>query len=240
MAKTSPTTNQEAGLLRIVRPRIEAHPKSRTIVDVGPFNFVLLPEVFDPSTTISSRISRQCIAKIPKNKVVLDMGCGTGMLGIAAHYSGAKHVVLSDVNPHSVRNARENVALHDLHGRVEVVQSNVFDGLRGRRFDVILFNMPFLAPNPAALSAHIKSTHLINSFFDPGYKVMNRFFEGIAKHTTRGGYAQVSFSNLGDIDRFESLLADHSLSKKAIFHDHIEGMEWFIYRLSPRRRRSRR
>lgn len=46
---------------------------------------------------------------------VLDMGTGTGVLGIAMALRGASEVVAIDIDPHSVANAKENFALNGIN-----------------------------------------------------------------------------------------------------------------------------
>jgi len=46
------------------------------------------------------------------NAHVLDMGCGTGVLGIFAAHLGASHVTSVDIDDKSVSNTRENIALN--------------------------------------------------------------------------------------------------------------------------------
>lgn len=48
--------------------------------------------------------------KVEGGTTVLDMGTGTGVLGIMAAKLGAQHVVAVDIDENSVRNARENAA----------------------------------------------------------------------------------------------------------------------------------
>lgn len=54
---------------------------------------------------------------------VLDMGCGTGVLGIFAARLGAKHVTAVDIDDHSVSNTQENALLNDV--QLDVYLSSV-------------------------------------------------------------------------------------------------------------------
>ncbi|MEC9072604.1 MAG: 50S ribosomal protein L11 methyltransferase, partial [Myxococcota bacterium] len=45
---------------------------------------------------------------------MLDVGCGTGILGIAAHFMGSEEVVGVDCDPDAIVNARENVGRNQL------------------------------------------------------------------------------------------------------------------------------
>lgn len=48
--------------------------------------------------------------RLNRNALVLDMGCGTGVLGIMAKKCGAAHVVAVDIDDKSVANTLENAA----------------------------------------------------------------------------------------------------------------------------------
>lgn len=50
----------------------------------------------------------------PSGKTVIDAGCGTGVLGIAALKLGANHVFAYDIDDWSVRNAEDNFVLNGL------------------------------------------------------------------------------------------------------------------------------
>lgn len=74
-------------------------------------------------------------------KRVLDCGCGTGILGIAASKLGAKEVVGYDIDEWSVNNARQNAELNEVDN-IEVLLGNatVLNHVSGL-FDVVLANI---------------------------------------------------------------------------------------------------
>ncbi len=72
------------------------------------------------------------------NKTVLDMGCGTGVLGILAAKKGAKEVIAIDNDKWSYMNAQENVKLN--HVEVSVLQGSV-ESLPDILFDVVFVNI---------------------------------------------------------------------------------------------------
>jgi ribosomal protein L11 methyltransferase len=76
---------------------------------------------------------------------VLDMGCGTGILALAAGRAGARRVLAIDNDPVAVRVARENARRNGLAGRMRV---SIGDGYRRRplawthgRYDLVLANI---------------------------------------------------------------------------------------------------
>ncbi len=75
-----------------------------------------------------------------KNKRVLDMGCGTGILAILAGMLGANGIVGVDIDEWSVENARENCASNGYPG-IEIVKGDVDVLEPMSSFDIILANI---------------------------------------------------------------------------------------------------
>lgn len=76
---------------------------------------------------------------------VLDVCTGSGCIGIAcALHLPEAEVVLSDISNDALDVAAVNVERHELQGRVEIVQSDLFAALAGERFDVIVSNPPYV------------------------------------------------------------------------------------------------
>jgi putative methylase len=72
-------------------------------------------------------------------KSVLDLGCGTGRLGLGAVYLGAADVVGIDIDPAAIKTARQNASKAEL--KVEWVNGDI--GAVTGRFDTVLQNPPF-------------------------------------------------------------------------------------------------
>ena len=74
-----------------------------------------------------------------ENKTVLDMGCGTGILGILASMKGAKKVTAIDIDEWSFTGASENALLNNIENML-VKQGDA--GLLGsEKFDIIFANI---------------------------------------------------------------------------------------------------
>src|SRR5947209_8887323 len=78
---------------------------------------------------------------------VLDLCTGSGFLALEAAASGAAEVTAVDVSCRAVLAARLNARLNGLELRA--VRGDLFEPVRGRRFDVIVSNPPYL-PSPRA------------------------------------------------------------------------------------------
>lgn len=76
--------------------------------------------------------------KIPGS--VLDLGCGTGILGISAMLFGAKRVFFSDCSMEAVRCTQNNLKLLNLNANI--LCSFITENMN-QKFDLILSNPPF-------------------------------------------------------------------------------------------------
>jgi ribosomal protein L3 glutamine methyltransferase len=81
----------------------------------------------------------------PAPRRLLDLCCGGGCIGLAAaHYEPELTVDLVDLDSACVALARENAAALELQQRVDILQSDLFEAVSGRRYDIILSNPPYV------------------------------------------------------------------------------------------------
>ena len=73
-------------------------------------------------------------------KTVFDVGCGSGILGIAALKLGAARARLTDVDGQAVAAAAANAALNNVQEKAEILQSDLLGGGAGKA-DVITANI---------------------------------------------------------------------------------------------------
>jgi ribosomal protein L3 glutamine methyltransferase len=75
----------------------------------------------------------------------LDLCTGSGCIGIAmaVHHSDWR-VDIADISADALALARENIAFQHVEDRVEAIQSDLFEGLAGRRYDLIVSNPPYV------------------------------------------------------------------------------------------------
>ncbi len=109
------------------------------------FSLTIPPTVFHPKFYFTSKFFGEYISTLKlEGQNVLDIGCGSGILSLAAARSGGA-VTAIDVNPSAVQATRENAARNGLHAAIHVAESDLFAGLdrSAERFDYILSNPPF-------------------------------------------------------------------------------------------------
>jgi len=134
-----------------------------------------------------------------EGKSVLDMGCGTAVLGILAAKRGASKVTGIDIDEWSVRNAAENMALNGVDMGVELGDATT---IGERRFDVILANIN-LNILKADLPLYVESLAQGGSLYMSGYYVSDlpalceraaQFGLKLAGYKERDGWCAAKFN----------------------------------------------
>jgi ribosomal protein L11 methyltransferase len=88
-------------------------------------------------------------------KRVIDYGCGSGILGLAALAMGAEHVQAVDIDAQALLATRENAVRNALSGRITTVRPDSVEGATDLLIANILLNpLLQLAPRFAGLVAH--------------------------------------------------------------------------------------
>lgn len=93
-----------------------------------------LPLVIDPKMAFGTgthATTQLCLIELEHlvrpGMAVLDVGTGTGILAIAAAKLGAAPVLGVEIDPEAAECARENVALNDMVGRIQIIAGTVGD-----------------------------------------------------------------------------------------------------------------
>ncbi len=123
-------------------PRIAVCPPWQRVPDPpGGFAIAIEPQMaFGTGHHETTRLALVGLdARIAPRDRVLDVGTGSGILGIAAAKLGAAEVVAVDVDATAVENARANCVLNDVGAQVRVAQQTV-DAVSGV-FDVVVANI---------------------------------------------------------------------------------------------------
>jgi release factor glutamine methyltransferase len=165
--------------------------------------------------------------KLPDSPCILDMGCGTGVLGLtlAADFPNSQ-ATLADVSPDALSLARENAAELEITNAT-FVESDLFSALSGQTFDLIVANLPYVPetdrPTLAKELAHDPDLALFSG--PDGLDLIRRFIPEAAKRLNPGGWLALEIG-IHQSDEVEALLRAASLTDVLTLKD-LSGIPRF-------------
>ena len=127
---------------------------------LGDLSFFVDERVIVPRSFIAELLREQLLPWIENpDKVanVLDMCTGSGCLAIlAAHAFPFAHIDAVDLSADALDVAQYNVTDYELDDRISLIESNLFEQLASKKYDLIISNPPYVdAASVAALPAGI-------------------------------------------------------------------------------------
>ena len=142
--------------------------------------------------------------ELVKGRSVLEIGTGSGIVALCCLQADCRRVVATDVNPWAIRNAVYNARhlkfMERFEARLVSQKRATAWAVIGsdEKFDVILSNPPWELGKP---------TH-IEQFgdFDPDFRLMESFVDGLPQHLNPGGRAFVAYGCLTAIRHLQNLL----------------------------------
>ena len=83
--------------------------------------------------------------KLKSSLSVLDLCTGGGCIAIASAFALKQaQVTASDISADALQVCEKNIQQHNMQNRVEAIQSDLFSALKGRKFDLIVSNPPYV------------------------------------------------------------------------------------------------
>jgi release factor glutamine methyltransferase len=157
--------------------------------------FRVYPDVYEPAedTFLLADNLNVC-----QGERVLDLGTGCGLLAILAAKAGGT-VIATDINPSAIECARENAEAHGVSDRIYFRLGDLFEPVSGERFDLIVFNPPYLPVQPGeALGFSLDRAWEAGP---DGRAVIDVFLNELSGHLTPNGRAMFVQSSLADISK---------------------------------------
>ncbi|MGL6298719.1 MAG: HemK2/MTQ2 family protein methyltransferase [Methanobacteriaceae archaeon] len=139
---------------------------------------------------------------INQDETVLEIGTGSGIVAMSASLK-TDFVTATDINYNAIELAEKNFKNNGITN-IELGFGDLFEPVKNRKFDVILFNLPYLPTS----SEEILGDDL-NYAFDGGLngrKTTDRFLNEVTNYLNNRGKVQLVQSSLSDNDLTISIL----------------------------------
>ena len=112
------------------------------------YKFYVDARVIVPRSLIAESLSENLYPWIDDPEKIysaLDLCTGSGCLGIMMAHSFQNAMIdLVDLSEKALQVAEINVNHYGLHDRIELIQSDLFNGLEGKKYDLIISNPPYV------------------------------------------------------------------------------------------------
>jgi release factor glutamine methyltransferase len=110
--------------------------------------FIVSPDVLIPRPETEFLIERILAQTDPENLAsgkILDLCCGSGVIGIVLALETGKRVTVADISSRALDVCRKNVEKHAIEDRIDMVQSDLFErfGVDGI-FSLVVSNPPYV------------------------------------------------------------------------------------------------
>ena len=144
------TATETQAVLTLIDRRIEEHKPVAYLTGEAWFaglKFKSDMRALVPRSPIAELIQAGFSPWLDERRVerALDLCTGSGCIGIAmAAHNPHWQVDLADISDDALALARENVEFQDVGARAHVIRSDLFAGLGGERYDLIVSNPPYV------------------------------------------------------------------------------------------------
>lgn len=201
------TQDERTAVLGIIARRIRERLPAAYLTNeawLGEHRFYVDQRVIVPRSHIAELLREQLSPWVEDPWAVgrvLDLCTGSACLAILAAIAFPEAKVDAvDISADALAVARRNVADYALAGRVELVESDAFAALSGRRYDVIISNPPYVnAESMANLPAEYrKEPELALASGEDGLDFVRIILREAANHLNPGGVLVVEIGNNRD------------------------------------------
>ncbi|AVR88983.1 50S ribosomal protein L3 N(5)-glutamine methyltransferase [Thauera aromatica] len=199
---------ERIGLLEAIEQRADARRPTAYILGeawLGDFRFTVDERVIVPRSFFAELLEDGLSPWVEDPERVgsaLDLCTGSGCLAVLmAHAFPHAEITAADLSEDALDVARQNVADYGLEERIELVHSDVFSALRGRRFDLILSNPPYVTAEAmdALPPEYLHEPRMALASGEDGLDVVRELIAHAAQHLNPRGVLAVEVGHNRDL-----------------------------------------
>ena len=162
----------------------------------------------------------QAASLFKKSIEILDMGCGCGVLSLLAAKVFADHdvkVTATDILPEAIATTKINMNRLAASTIATMDGGDLFEPVAGRRFDLIIFNAPWVVSQPQS-RAEI-------AICDADQKTVHRFLNECPQHLEQNGRVVLSYSDHSGpeaLANLEGVIDEAGLETEKVFKRRVQ------------------
>lgn len=181
----------------------------------------IYPGVFIPriETEYLVELIRKLLYEEPVRILEIGTGCGALSIALAFLYPNSQ-IVATDISRTAIENARKNVMNFGLVSRVEIIQCDVYDGIRGA-FDLIVSNPPYVPQKRLAeLPRSVREYEPIQALAggEEGVDFVERLIDGSHARLSSRGVVAIEIDD-ETVNLVESLMKDRGICSYGFYRD---------------------
>ncbi|MGD8955759.1 MAG: 50S ribosomal protein L3 N(5)-glutamine methyltransferase [Chromatiaceae bacterium] len=201
------TSAEAERIVQLFETRVEQRVPVAYLIGEARFaglDFFVDENVLIPRSPIAELIEEGFAPWLEPDQVtsVLDLCCGSGCIGIACAYAFPQALVdVSDISPAALEVAARNIERHRLEDRVRALRADVYDGLDGERYDLIVSNPPYVSSaEMATLPAEYRhEPPLALAAGEDGMDIVTQILAGATDYLRPGGILVVEVGASADL-----------------------------------------
>lgn len=194
---------QKENVIERIRERITSRKPAAYILNEAWFAglpFYVNEHVLVPRSPVAELINERFAPWCEEDNLnnILDIGTGSGCIAVATALEFPwSRVDAVDISVAALAVAKINVACYGLQQRVNLIESDLFQNLAGKKYDLVIANPPYVDEiDMAALPQEYQHEPAGGLYAGAtGLDVINPILEGAANHLTENGIMIVETGN---------------------------------------------
>lgn len=154
-------------------------------------DFTVGPDVLIPRPETETLIDA-ALRRLPRPNSILDLGTGSGAIAITLACERPEiAVAATDTSEAALGIARANAAALGCASRIEFIRGAWYEPVRGRRFDLVVSNPPYVAegdPHLGQGDLRFEPSHALTDGSRDGLDSIRAIVEGASAHLNPGGW----------------------------------------------------
>jgi release factor glutamine methyltransferase len=155
----------------------------------------------------------QAMASRIKGANVLEVGSGSGVVLAALGAMGAKSLCGVDIEQAAVKAGTGLMLGLGYRDVVEMHQGDMWGPVAGRRFDLIVANLPHFPMTAREVAGRLPTWSAGGS---GGRQLLDRFLEGLSEHLAPGGRAVITHNGFVGLEQSRGLLKHFGLALRVL------------------------